>query len=122
MNTHSIIIDSKILDIINTASEYRHIKRVGIFGCYTGNELYAGSDFRETDGLELIYDSDETGDGAAEELLEYIEDADMLLRHITGVSKIGFICLKDIAEFRETASNGIIWIYNRLQGFIQENK
>jgi len=119
MNTHFTIIDSRILDIINTASEYRHIKRIGVFGCYIGNELYAGNSFVETDDLELIYDCDETGSGAKEELLEYIEDADMLLRHITGAPKIGFVCCKAItepenAEFMEPSSNGVIWVYERL--------
>ena len=94
----SIMIDTKVLNIINTAFEYKHIKRVGVFNSYAKNAKDKLTD------LDLIYDCDD-----ADELLEYIEDVDMLLRHITGLAKIGFIQYKDIAE----SGKDIIWIHKK---------
>lgn len=109
MKPYLTAINNRIKDLINTASEYRHIKRIGVIGFYRGNELYAGSRFNEPGILDLIYDCDEESDGAKDELLEYIEDMDMFVRHILGLFKVGFICYTNTHE----PENDVIWIYDK---------
>ena len=99
-------IDNRITDIINSAYKYRYIKRVGIFGSYKENAVNVVT---ETNSLNLIYDYDGVNIDSKDELLEYIEDVDMLARHILGVSKTDFICYTDAPE----SEDDIIWIYNR---------
>lgn len=104
------IIDDRITDVINSASKYNSIKRVGIFGYCEGNELYALGSFSETGGLGLIYDYDETGEGSTEELLDYIESVDIVVRHILSVPNIRYVCYSKTAVTENTV-NDVTWIY-----------
>jgi len=99
-----------VTDILNFASQYKSIKRIGIFGSCGVNG------HKETNGLNVLYDYDETNADSKDELLEYIEDVDMFVRHIIHVQKTGFISYKDLidsknAEFKEFALNTVIWVY-----------
>ncbi|MCL2774664.1 MAG: nucleotidyltransferase domain-containing protein [Oscillospiraceae bacterium] len=111
MNSN-ITIDSKLSDIINTASKYNCITRVGVFGSY------ARGDFKEASDVNLLYDYDETSVDSKEELLEYIEYVDMLVRHTLHASKADFVWYRDVlnsknTQFKKSVLNKVLWIFIR---------
>lgn len=103
--------DKDSFDIINLAAKYPSIKRVGIFGSYARGDNDCGSD------LDLIYDYDEEHQNSTDELLDFIEEVDVLLKQSFNVLKVDYVWYKgvlmsDNAEFRESVLNDVIWIYN----------
>lgn len=96
--------DSKIIEAINLASEFPHIKRVGIFGSYARGEQTNTSD------IDILFDYESTEDDS------FLDDIDNYFEVLqNNIGKIDFIPYKGLTNSNEKVKNSIIndvvWIY-----------
>jgi len=101
---------NEILDVIKSASRYKCIRKIGIFGSY------ARGDYRDTSDLDLLYDYDETAADSADEILKYVETVDAAAKNTANMEKVDFVWYKGLIEsknvkFKEAVLNDVIWIY-----------
>ena len=111
-NKMETTIDSRIIEIISSASKYPSIKRIGIFGSYARGSINQDSD------MDLLYDYDETKNQSTDELLGYIEEINDDLINCAKVSKIDYIWYKGLIEsnnlnFRDNVLKEVIWAYEQ---------
>lgn len=104
--------NKNIIDAINLASKYPAIKRVGIFGSY------ARGDYDHTSDIDLLYDYDQTSENSTDELLEYVEEIDDIIKTFLKVPKIDYVWYDGVIKsenrkFKEAVLNDVIWIYER---------
>jgi predicted nucleotidyltransferase len=109
MNSN-LTIDGKIIDVIKSASRYKCIRRIGIFGSY------ARGDAKDTSDLDLLYDYDETAENSTDEVLGYVEAVDELIKETISVKKVDYVWYKGVmesknAKFREAVLRDVIWVY-----------
>jgi len=105
-------IDSRIIEIISSASKYPSIKRIGIFGSYVRGNIKHDSD------MDLLYDYDDTKNQSTDELLGYIEEINDDLINYAKVSKVDYIWYKGLIEsnnsiFRDNVLKEVIWAYEQ---------
>jgi predicted nucleotidyltransferase len=103
-------IHNDILAAIKSASKYKSIRKIGIFGSYARGDWGAASD------LDLLYDYDETADDSADEILEYVETVDAAAKNTANMEKVDFVWYKGMiesanAKFKEAVLRDVIWIY-----------
>jgi len=102
--------DDRIVNSIMLASKYPSIKRVGIFGSYAKGNYDKSSD------IDLLYDYDETQENSTEDILNYVEEIDELLKKTANVTRVDYVWFKGVLnsnnqEFIQNVLRDIIWIY-----------
>ena len=106
----TITFDSRLVETIKLAHKYPSIKRVGIFGSYARGSSNALSD------IDLLYDYDEQSESGTDDILDYVDEIDELIKRLISVPKIDYVWYGGViksgdAEFRNNVLNEVIWIY-----------
>lgn len=106
----TITLNEDSIDVIQRAVKYPTIKRIGIFGSYARGDNDHNSD------LDLIYDYDEENQNSTDELLDFVDEIDDLLKKSFKVLKVDYVWYKgvlksDNSKFRESVLNDVVWIY-----------
>jgi len=106
----TITFNSKLLETINLARKYPSIKRVGIFGSYARGNSNALSD------IDLLYDYDEHSENGTDDVLNYVDEIDLVIKEFAAVPKIdyvwyGGVAKSDNADFKNNVLNDVIWVY-----------
>jgi len=110
MGLVGVIITEEIIEIVKLASKYPTIKRVGVFGSFARGDNGAASD------IDLLYDYDEESENSTDEILNYVDEIDELIKKIANVNKIDYVCYKGVIrsgneEFRQAVLNEVVWVY-----------
>ncbi|OQB12658.1 MAG: hypothetical protein BWY15_02117 [Firmicutes bacterium ADurb.Bin193] len=67
--------------------------------------------------MDLLYDYDDTKENSTDELLEYVDEIDTLLRTKANVPKVDYVWYNgvlnsDNINFKNEALNSVVWVYN----------
>jgi len=105
-----MIHNNDIINIIECASKYPVINRVGVFGSYARGEQAAASD------IDILYDYDKTNDNYILDILNYGEE---LLEKLNKLNiELDYVSYKGVMQSSNSKSRNnilseVIWIYER---------
>jgi len=99
------MISSDVKQAIDSASNYPHILRIGVFGSYARNEESTASD------LDILLDYDDSSDNFIDDLGSFMEDMEHQVK-----TEIGYVTMEGLRNStNETVKRDILndvqWIY-----------
>jgi len=109
-----ISLDKKIIDAVNLASKYPTIRRIGVFGSFAKGDNDKHSD------IDLLYDYDEDSEVSTDNLLDYVDEIDSLIKQAANVEKIDYVWYKGVLnseneKLRQSVLDNVVWLYEKKQ-------
>lgn len=104
------MLDQNIIEIIELASKYPVINRVGVFGSYVRNEQTKGSD------IDILFDYTSVNEDSVLERLDYGEELSIEFKKIN--LDFDYVSYKGVVDsnnkkVKENILSEVVWVYER---------
>ncbi|MCL2616479.1 MAG: nucleotidyltransferase domain-containing protein [Defluviitaleaceae bacterium] len=104
------MLDQNIIEIIELASKYPVINRVGVFGSYVRNEQTKGSD------IDILFDYTSVNEDSVLEILDYGEELSIEFKKIN--LDFDYVSYKGVVDsnnkkVKENILSEVVWVYER---------